>query len=299
MDWKKIGKKLLFPPLWVIMIIVAVSAVALPMVFLNGLETAPISYFVYVFSFYAVMTFSIFLGMVLPKRFRQMKQKIYDNPLGNRYMTDVAFKTHVSLYLSLGVNLLYAGINVLSYILYHSMWFVILATYYIILAVMRFLLLRYIKNHEIGADRLGELKRARLCSYILLTINFFLSGSVLMILFEDKGFEYHGFLIYAMAAYTFYMTTRAIMNLIKYRKYHSPIMTITKIITFSAALVSMLSLETAMFSQFGGETSLEYQHLFVVLTGAGVSIAVIAMSVYMIVKCAKEIKNIRSTQNGI
>ena len=125
-----------------------------------------------------------------------------------------------------------------------------------------------------------------------------LSGSVLMILYENKGFEYHGFLIYAMAAYTFYMTTRAIINVVKYRKYHSPVMSITKIITLSAALVSMLSLETAMFSQFGGEMAAENQHLMIILTGAAVSITVVTMSVYMIVKCAKEIQNIRSTQNG-
>lgn len=298
MNWKKLGKYLLFPPLWIIMILVVLSAIALPVIFLNHLEASLIAYPLYVFAFYSVMVLSIYLSIVLPKRYRRIRQKIYDNPLGNRYMTDVAFKTHVSLYLSLGVNLLYAAMNGLSYILYRSMWFVILACYYTVLAMMRFLLVRYVRSHKIGTDRLGELNRARLCSFILLTINFMLSGSVLMILFENKGFEYHGFLIYAMAAYTFYMTTRAIINVVKHRKYHSPVMSITKIITLSAALVSMLSLETAMFSQFGGEMAAENQHLMIILTGAAVSITVVTMSVYMIVKCAKEIQNIRSTQNG-
>ena len=298
MNWKKLGKHLLFPPLWIIMILVVLSTIALLTIFLNHLESSLIAYPLYVVAFYTVVVLSIHLGMVMPKRYRHIKQKIYDNPLGNRYMTDVAFKTHVSLYLSLGVNLLYAGMNGISYLLYHSMWFVILACYYAVLAIMRFLLVRYVRSHEIGSDRLGELKRARLCSYILLTINFMLSGSVLMILYRDKGFEYHGILIYAMAAYTFYMTARAIMNAIKYRKYHSPVMSITKIITLSAALVSMLSLETAMFSQFGGEMAPEHQHLMVILTGAAVSITVVITSIYMIVKCAKEIQNIRSTQNG-
>lgn len=298
MNWKKLGRHLLFPPLWIIIILVILSAIALPVIFLNHLEASLIAYPLYVLAFYTVMVLSVYLGIVLPKQYRHIRQKLYENPLGNRYMTDVAFKTHVSLYLSLAVNLLYAAMNGLSYILYRSMWFVILACYYTVLAMMRFLLVRYVRNYKIGTDRLGELNRARLCSFILLTINFMLSGSVLMILFENKGFEYHGFLIYAMAAYTFYMTTRAIINVVKYRKYHSPVMSITKIITLSAALVSMLSLETAMFSQFGGDMDPEHQGLMVVLTGAAVSITVVAMSVYMIVKCAKEIKNIRSTQNG-
>lgn len=298
MNWKKTGRHLLFPPLWIILILVVLSAIALPAIFLNQLETSLIAYPLYIIAFYTVIVLLVHLSIVMPKRYRHIKQKIYDNPLGNRYMTDMAFKTHVSLYLSLGVNLLYAAMNGLSYLLYRSMWFVILACYYIILAIMRFLLVRYVRNCKIGTNRMGELKRARLCSYILLTINFILSGAVLMILYQDKGFEYHGILIYAMAAYTFYMTVRAIINVVKYRKYHSPIMSITKIITLSAALVSMLSLETAMFSQFGADMNPAHQSLMVALTGAAVSITVITMSVYMIVKCAKEIQNIRSTQNG-
>ena len=38
MDWKKIGKKLLFPPLWLMVILVIVSAVALTFVFVKGME---------------------------------------------------------------------------------------------------------------------------------------------------------------------------------------------------------------------------------------------------------------------
>ena len=97
-----------------------------------------------------------------------------------------------------------------------------------------------------------------------------------------------------MAGYTFYITIHAIVDLIKYRKYKSPVMTTSKIIALSAALVSMLALETAMFSQFGGEMATENKWLMIALTGAGVSIVVIAMSGYMIVQTAKEIKEIKN-----
>ena len=73
-------------------------------------------------------------------------------------------------------------------------------------------------------------------------------------------------------------------------------MTISKNIALSAALVSVLALETAMFSQFGAEMAPEDQWLMIALTGAGVSIVVIVMSVYMIVRTAKEIKEIE--KNG-
>ncbi|MBQ2987000.1 MAG: hypothetical protein IJE23_05915 [Tyzzerella sp.] len=294
MNWKKI----VFPPIWLIILLVLFSAVSLPMVFIKDLTETVIAYILYVISFYTLTVVCILFSMVLPKRYKAIKQKIYDNPIGNRYMTDASFRTHVSLYLSLGINLIYVGINLISYILLHSMWFVILAIYYATLALMRFILLRYVRGEGIGINRLEELKRTKLCAFVLLTLNFALSGSVLMILYQDKGYNYPGFLIYVIALYTFYMTTHAIVDMSKFRKYNSPVMMTTKTIALSAALVSMLSLETAMFAQFGADMEPENQRLMIILTGAGVSVAVIAMSIYMIIKNTKEIRKLRSSRNG-
>ena len=293
MDWKAFWKKLVFPPAWLMAILFIVSAVALPVVFVKGLIETPVAYIVYITAFYTVCVISVFCAVVFPKQYKSIREKLYANPIAYRYATDAAFKTHMKLYVSLAVNLLYVAANMLSWYLYRSMWFVVLAVYYVILAVMRFLLVRYVRIHGLGKNRLGELNRARLCSYILLTLNFVLTGTVMMILYQNKGFEYHGILIYVMASYTFYITTHAIVDLIKYRKYRSPVMTTSKVIALSAALVSMLALETAMFSQFGGDMAPESKWLMIALTGAGVSIIVIVMSVYMIVRTAQEIKEIK------
>lgn len=298
MDWRKIGRKILFPPLWVMLLLAVFSVVALIYVFVKRQQEAWFAYVVYVLAFYTLSTICVFLCVVLPERYRQIKQRIHNTDLGHRYLTDGVFRTRISLYASLGINLLYVGVNALSYILYSSMWFVVLAVYYGILAVMRFLLVRYVRIQGIGRNRQGELRSNVICSGILLSVNFVLSGAVLMILYQDKGFEYHGILIYLMAAYTFYTTTLAIVNLIKYRKYNSPVVTTTKVISLSAALVSMLTLETAMFSQFGQQMPPENQGLMIILTGAGVSIAVVTMSVYMMVKSIGEIRKIRSKENG-
>ena len=117
-----------------------------------------------------------------------------------------------------------------------------------------------------------------------------------MILYQNKGYAYHGILIYVMATYTFYITTAAIINLVKYRRLGSPVMSMAKIISMAAALVSMLALETAMFSQFGESMAPENQRLMIALTGAGVSIVIITMSVYSIVKNSREIKRIKENQ---
>ena len=52
MDWKKIGKKLLFPPIYVLMILVLVSAGALTLVFVRGMEETIPAYIVYVLASY-------------------------------------------------------------------------------------------------------------------------------------------------------------------------------------------------------------------------------------------------------
>lgn len=298
MDWKKIGKKLLFPPVWLMVVLTVFSAAGLAAVFLKGWETSPVAYAVYVLAFYTLSVVSVFCVMVLPKQYGKLRQRVLANPLGNRYVTDKIFRTKVSLYLSLGINLLYVAINVLSWYLYQSWWFVCLAVYYAILSAMRFLLVRYVRLNDIGANRYGELKRSLACSYIMLLLNLFLSGAVMMMVYQNRGYEYHGIMIYVMAMYTFYTATHAIINLIKYRKMESPVMSTAKVISMAAALVSMLNLETAMFAEFGAEMSRENQQLMIMLTGAGISITVIVMAVYTIVRCTKEIRKTRIEGNG-
>lgn len=290
MDWKKTGKKLLFPPVWVMVLLTAASAALLVLVFLKGWEETPIAYGVYVLAFYTLTVVSIFCAAVLPNRYRQLKQKIYDHPLGNRYMTDRVFRVKISLYLSLGISLLYVGTNLWSWYLSRSWWFVVLGGYYAIMAVMRFLLVRYVRLNAPGSSILNEWKRSRACAYILLLINLTLSGAVLMILFQNRGYDYPGMLIYVMALYTFYATVHAIVDIVKYRKLGSPIMSTAKIVSLSAALVSMLNLETAMFAQFGGEMAPEDQRVMIAATGAGISVIVVTLSVLLIVRATKEIR---------
>lgn len=299
MDWKRKGKQLLFPPIWLMIVFVIFSTAALIWVFSNEMTENPVAYVIYVMSFYTLTVVCVRLHHILPDCYKKIKEKIYKNKFGNRYMTDVQFKNHVSLYCSLSINILYIGTNAFSAYFYHTAWFGIFTVYYAIMAVMRFLLVRYINRNKLGEKRLLELKRARLCAMILTTLNLILSGAVLMILFQNRGFDYHGILIYVMAMYTFYETISAGIDLMKYRKYNNPILSTTKVIKMASALVSVLSLETAMFSQFGEDMTLENQKLMIILTGAGISVIVVTMAMYMIVQTTKEIKRLKYLREAI
>lgn len=297
-DWKIICKKLLYPPLWIMLILTVVCTVALAAVFLKGWSEHLLAATVYVPSFYTLTVIVLACIKTFPKYFKNAKKKVYDHPVGGRFMTDIPFRTHVSLYCSLAMNLLYAAVNLFSGIWYWSVWSVTLAAYYIILAAMRFLLVRFVNHIGIGKNQYREHKRSRICALILLTLNFALSGVVVLVIKQNKGFEYAGILIYVMAMYTFYITVSAIIDIIKYRKYNSPVMSTAKAINLAAALVSMLSLETAMLSEFSSdENSPYFERIMIGATGAGIFIIVLTMSVYMIVKSTKAIANLERKEN--
>jgi len=212
--------------------------------------------------------------------------------LKNRLFTDAVFRTYVALCASLTINLLYTGVNVLSGIMYKTNWFFVLAGYYGTLSIIRSMLLSYIKRNKLGSDVLSEWRRARICSAILTLINISLSSVVLMMVSQKKGFVRHGIIMYVIILYTFYINVLAIVNVVKYRKLASPVMTTTKIINLAAALVSLLALEATLLTVFGTGLSESIKKTFITATGSVVGLILLIMSVYMIIRSTREIKRI-------
>lgn len=161
-----------------------------------------------------------------------------------------------------------------------------LAVYYILLAVLRVLLLW--RWGGIGAKQ--ELCRYRLCGVGLLIMNVALAGMVVLMVSQNRGYVYPGILIYAMAAYSFYTVIIAVVNVIKFRRHGSPVLSAAKTISLAAALVSILALETAMIAQFGGTD--DYRKMMTAATGGGVCAIILGMAVFMIVRSAKHMKQL-------
>jgi len=212
--------------------------------------------------------------------------------LKKRLLTDAVFRTYIALCASFAINLLYTGVNVFSGIIYKTNWFFVLAGYYGILSIMRSMLLNYIRRNKLGSDILSEWKRARTCSAILTLINISLSSVVLMMVLQKKSFMRHGVTMYVIILYTLYITVLAIVNVIKYRKLASPVMTTTKIINLASALVSMLAVEATLLTVFGVNIAEYIKKTFITATGSAVGLILLIMSVYMIFRSTKEIKRI-------
>lgn len=285
--FKKILNRLLFPGIVVVLISVPVAAVLLIYVFLNGEEYSPLAYVSYIVSAYSL---TIVCAAIVKMPKGGFITALHRNPYVHRYLTDVPFKAHVSLYISLGINLLFAAMKLFFGARYRSVWFGTLAVYYIMLAVMRFLLLRHVNRSGIGKDFVSELRRYRLCGAILLLMNAALLGVVILVVIEKEGFYYEGYLIYVVAMYAFYNIITAVKDLIKYRRFQSPVLSASKAIKLAAALVSMLSLETAMLAQFGEESGEQFRLIMTGLTGCGVCLIVLGTAVFMLRWSGKQLK---------
>lgn len=277
---------------------IPVAAALLIYTFLFNNTDSPIAYIAYVFSAYAMIIVCIRAVKIVRSSKEGVKAAIHSNKYAHRYLSDVHFKMHVSLYLSLGINLLYAVMNLFSGIYYQSVWFGTLGVYYTLLAVMRFLLLRHAKHNSFGKKLVEELKRYRICGVILMLMNIALTGVVVLVTRQNRGFEYAGYLIYIMAMYAFYTTIMAVINIVKYRKYKSPVMSAAKVINLAAALVSMLSLETAMLSQFGSNNNSPFfRQMMTGATGGCVCLIILCIAFYMIISSTKKLKKQSNSEN--
>ena len=282
---KQILKKIFCLPL-LPTVLLAIPAFALVIYVLIERIDGPLAYLAYTVSAYALI---IVLTGTLPI-VRKVRQVLKRHPMGKRLTEDITFRAELSLSTGFAINLLYIVMKMASGIYYHSLWFVTLAIYYALLAVMRLTLL-YPRRQ---ADRIAELRRYRLCGATLLLMNLALTGIVIFMVHQNRGYEYPGMLIYAMAAYSFYAVTIAVVNVIKFRKHGSPILSAAKAINLVAAMVSILSLETAMLAQFGSDDDPFFRKAMTGATGGGVCVIVLGMAVYMIAKSTKNIRQLKS-----
>ena len=94
------------------------------------------------------------------------RARLHGASLLRRYMTEAEFRTEASLYLPLGLNLLYALYKGAAGLYYRSAWFGSMALYYILLSAERFYLLHHVRDGRRDMGR--QLRCYRFCGCLLL-----------------------------------------------------------------------------------------------------------------------------------
>lgn len=291
MDWKKIGKSLLFPHIAIMIILLPVATVFLvySMVFI-GTESV-IAIISYVLSAYTLTIWCFKIPYII----NFVKVFKNENKYARRWLEDTRLRINITLYGSLMWNTAYAVFQLWLGFYHSSFWFYSMAGYYISLAVMRFFLVRHTRKHKPGEKMYAELLRYRFCGIVFLIMNMAVSLMIFFMVYWNRTFHHHEITTIAMATYTFTTLTFAIINIVKYRKYNSPVYSASKAISLASACVSMITLESTMLTTFGDEKlDLLTRKILLGVSGGVISVFIIAMAIYMIVQSTKKIKLIKN-----
>lgn len=226
-----------------------------------------------------------------------LKDRVYNLLMSNRLsrtvMENWGFRTILTSTFALAMSIFNSVLNAYLGISERSIWFGALAAYYIFLALMRSGLLIYHRTKkDYETEGLTRAKRYMLCGILLLILNAALSSAIAQMIFDDRGFSYKDWLIFAFAAYAFYKIIMAVRNAIKARRQDDLTIQAIREINLVDAAVSILALQTALLHTFG-DGSVDIS-LFNTLTGSAVSIFSVGLSIMMIVRGHKKIKELKN-----
>ena len=300
---KIILDKILRPPVLIVIILPVIAFAGLIYIFAtdNGDSTA--AYVFYALSAYSLAILVIGLPKILPRLAGKIRAAIAKKSESikflNSYLTDKKFKSDVKLCQGAIIDALYSVFKLVTGIIYSSVWFVTLAVYHLVLGILRvFLVLCGRKSNKSDEKLLCEYRHYNLTARLLLLLSIPMSGMIVLMVLTNSGFTYPGYVIYLSAMYTFYKVIMAAIDLKRFKKVGSPILSAGKAVNFTAAITSVLGLQTAMIAAFS-ENNDDFRLTMNAVTGAGVMAFTILIAFYMIIKSVREIKIIKTEADAI
>ena len=216
---------------------------------------------------------------------KKILEVIKKNPLGERFLADYTFRTILTTLPAFLINVAYTVYNGVIRIMNQSVWFITMAVYYSLLGIMRYRAVstgrKISRLDDREQIRKKELSVIKTDGILLLVLNLALSGVVLLTIAQDTAKRYSEIMVISIAAYTFYKITMAVVNMVKVRKTKSPILITIRNIGAADALVSMLTLQAAMFASFQDKNSLNTNQMNAI-TGLSVCILISILGISMI-----------------
>ncbi|MBQ1216347.1 MAG: hypothetical protein IIX85_00130 [Clostridia bacterium] len=296
MNWKAFAKALLLPPLWLMLLLIpAATGFLVYSMLALGSESIP-AILSYVLAFYTLTVWCL----RLPRLIKKGKSFWEENPYARRWQDDPQLRMKISLNGSLLWNVAYALLQLGLGVRHHTFWFTSLGIYYLLLAGMRLTLARHTRRHAPREEMRKELIQYRACGIVFLLMNLALTVMIFFMVYWNRTFHHHEITTIALAAYTFTSLTLAVVNVIRYRKYNSPVYSASKAISLASACVSMLTLESTMLTTFGGESlTLTHRRIFLGASGAAISAFIILMAIYMITKGTKKIRQMNQREEKL
>lgn len=230
----------------------------------------------------------------------RIKEKLNQNRFTRRFL-DYDFRTVIFTVVSLIITTGYAAFYAVMGIVYRSVWYGVLASYYMILVTMRATVVFYHrgkrKREKDTDERKEQISRARIyggCGIVISLLTLPLSVAIMLMVAEKATFSHAGLMIYVAAVYTTYKVVMTIRHLVKVRKSTDLTVRTVRCINLADTFVSVLSLQTAMFDSFSPDFN---ESIFNAVTGAFVCLFTVIIGVFMISGCKREITKINYEAN--
>ena len=272
-------------PVWQTLLIAPICFALLIWVLTH--DTPPLlDHLAYQLSVYGlVISVTAFMRVFAAAKDRLHRSWLFNSNFGYLLRQDETFRAWLTLCLSIAWNLFYALFKLFLGRLLGSGWLRLMGVYYLMLAGLRLILVRPVGKRPAGElesrQLLSEWRRYRLCGVALLLMNQVLLAVVVQLLTQKGRVNYPGSLIYMMAAYAFWAVTSATVKLARYHKKDDPLMSAAKVISLTAAMVSMLSLETALISRFG-DGNAAFHFIITAALGGVICLLELGIALYMI-----------------
>lgn len=283
--WKKLGMRLLFPHPLIVALLTLLSAAGLIYGFTALAETHALRIASYALSFYTL----VLLCLRAPEMYTFGKRLYRENRFMLRYTGDVRLRMGISLFGSFAYNAVYALFQFLLGLYYRSAWFYAMAGYYALLALLRLMLGSYVHAHAPGEEKRSEWRKYRLCGAGLAGMNLALLVFVFYFMNQLRVVRHHEITVIAMAVYSFCAFSLAIANVVRYRRYESPVCSAAKALSLANATASMLSLEDVMLTTFSTQEHTLLRRIVLGLSGTATTLFILWMAIYMIVRASKNL----------
>ena len=250
---------------------IIVSGASLFIIFRYGYDDTFLSNLFYMLSAYT-------LGVVCYK-ISKLKKFIFLRLGERRIFSDSAYRRRYTLIASSIVTGSYIILKSVVGILFGIPWLIELALYYLLMFSLRILLL------------LNTSKRIWV-EFLTASILLFIAASIAFLTVDlvrgNYRFHYPEFLIYAFALYSFVLLFTAVSAFIRNRKTDDRNLRCYLSVTLSSAFVSMIVLQSAMFSSFGGPEDLVFERAMYASFSFVVVILIAILSISLFAEGIKE-----------
>lgn len=293
--FKKFLRSIFFPHPAVVFLISLLSALSLVYSLATGKAIYPSRLAAYLSSAYSVIIVILAIPSIirgLKQRQKEIKSKSNKSEARN---AELQLKITLMLYGTFFYNAIYGSFQLFLALSHNSVWYYAIAAYYILLAIMRFSLIRYSNSHTAGENMVEELQRFRFCGKMILFLTAALAAVTFYRAIDNHEILHNGTTSVILAVFTVFSFTLSVINVIRYKKLNSPLLFAARLISFASALASMLSLITAILGHFADRLSDSAYQVTNTASTFTVLTVIAYIGLFMLSKSGEQLKKLSNT----